>query len=64
MGREKSGPLKDSESNTIWDSLTVASDDYEDDCLALDLNKRLPKRKRQNKLLGLTLLLTASYVWS
>ena len=63
-GRSKTRPLKDSDSNTMWGSGTVVSDDYEDNFPALDLNKRLPKRKNQNKILGLTLLLTASLSWS
>ena len=45
-GTSKSSPLKDSESNNIWDGRTVASDDYEDGCMVLDRSKRLPKRKR------------------
>ena len=44
MGRAKNGSLKDSESNTILDSRTVASDGYEDGFLALHPNKRIPKR--------------------
>ena len=64
MGRAKNGSLKDSESNTILDSRTVASDGYEDGFLALHPNKRMPKRKTQDKIVGSTLLRTSSLLWS
>ena len=48
-GRAQSRALRNGKGNKTWDNCTVASDDYEDGFPVLDMNKRIPKRKKKRK---------------